>query len=808
MKYRIPILTATLFCFLCSAHAQTNIQGTVLNEKGQPLMDVNVLLLRATDSALVKGIVSGKTGAYTFNNITSGNYLLSFTFVGHKKTFSPLSIAAGNKDDITIGEIKLPEEIGELAKVTVSAKKPLFEQKTDRLVINVQNSITSTGSTALDVLERSPGVTVDRQNSILSMGGKEGVVVMINGKENHLPMTAVVQMLAGMNSANIDKIELITTPPANFNAEGNAGIINIVLINNNSFGTNGSFAATLGASKNKLATFALNFNHRQRKMNLYGDFSFLFNKLQQAFSSYRKFNLAGQTKETYAPGNRDVTVKNFSGRLGIDLQVSKKTVIGAMVAGYNNNWSMNAISQTSFLTDQQVDTLIYGSNDEVNRWKSISVNLNMQHTIRKGEQWSINADYLNYNDKNPDDYFYSYYDGSGNFVFDQQLLTRKITPISFWVGSSDYSKKINKNLDLQTGIKFTSSGFTNDILIARLLQHTWVTDESLSAKYDLKENISAAYISLTANPTKKVSMKFGLRYEYTTSNLGTPDVKNIIDRHYGKLFPSFFISGKIHDNSSINFSYSRRITRPSFNELAPFTIFFDPNSVTTGNPALQPSISDALMTSYSYKNYIFSLNYSYEAGAIVRFQPKIDPATNRQINAPENLKYLKTLALTVSVPLSLAPWWSMQTNLIGRLEQSNSSYKGASVTLNQKSFRFTSTQSIKLFKNLSMDISGFYQSSQLSGRAIIQPRASLDCGLQTKTEHGKGKLSVSVTDIFSSNIFKAYTDIPEQDLLARRMIKFDQRIFKLTYSRSFGNSKLENNRNRQDNSAEERKRVE
>jgi outer membrane receptor protein involved in Fe transport len=616
-------------------------------------------------------------------------------------------------------------------------------------------------------------------------------------------------MLAGMNSANVEKIELITTPPANYNAEGSAGIINIVLIENNSVGTNGAYTLAAGIGKNKLASANINFNHRKGKINLYGDGSVAFNDMDQPVNGYRRIDFAGVRKEAYTTNQRDASTLNFSGRLGIDVQLSKKTVAGALVSGYRNKWTMTSTSDASFLSNQQADTLIRGSIDEINLWKNIAVNLNVQHTFKKDHKLTVNADYLWYHDDNPNNYFNKWFNGMNDFLYDQEIVTQKKTPISFWVGSADYSGKLGKHIDWQAGGKFTLSGFDNDILIVRSLQHTWVTDSSLSANYTLKENISAAYISFTAGLGRKTTIKWGVRYEYTNSNLGTTTLKNIVDRHYGKLFPSFFISRKINDNSNVNFSYSRRITRPGFNDMAPFTIFFDPNSITTGNPALQPSISDAVSAGYTYSSYLFSLSYSYEAGAITRFQANIDPATNKQVSTPENLDNLKTLAFIMSVPFNPTKWWSMQNNFTGRWQQANTIYKTTTaITVAKYSFRFTSTQSFKLPKDFSIDLSGFYQSTDLSGRTQRLPQMIVDAGVQKKMANNKGKLSFTVADVFSSLRARLYTDLPSQNLLSTRTFKFSQRMFRLTWTRSFGNSKMENKRSRLDNLEEEKRRVE
>jgi hypothetical protein len=251
--------------------------------------------------------------------------------------------------------------------------------------------------------------------------------------------------------------------------------------------------------------------------------------------------------------NRDPVTRVFIGRMGMDIQLSKRTSIGAMLSGYTNNWTMKAATQTWLSADQQLDTIIHTNTQEVNRWKSFSANLNMYHVLGKDENLSVSLDYLYYRDRNPVDYVNHYFTGSNSFIYDTEVKSSKLTPISFWIGSTDYNRKIGKGTEIQAGIKLTFSGFTNDILVARLMQNTWIADESFSASYELNENIQAGYISVNTSLDRKTSMKAGLRYEYTNSGLNTKANQKIVDRHYGKLFPSLFLSRKLNDNSSVNF---------------------------------------------------------------------------------------------------------------------------------------------------------------------------------------------------------------------------------------------------------------
>jgi len=225
------------------------ISGVVIDTAGTALYNASITLQRVKDSALVKGVISNASGKYEFNNIPAGRYFISASLLGYTISFTPSFTVDQANQKLVMPVLQLIHSTANLQEVTIIAKKPLFEQKIDRMIINVANSITSAGGTALEVLERSPGIMVNQQSSTISMNGKDGVVVMINGKINRMPMSAVVQMLASMSADNIEKIELITTPPANFDAEGNAGYINIVLKANTQYGTNGSYSITGGYSR-------------------------------------------------------------------------------------------------------------------------------------------------------------------------------------------------------------------------------------------------------------------------------------------------------------------------------------------------------------------------------------------------------------------------------------------------------------------------------------------------------------------------------------------------------------------------------
>lgn len=799
-------------CLFCMGspgflHAQQNIHGSVTDIQGNPIPSANVLLLKNTDSVLVKGVFTNETGVYSFQRIPIGKYYLLVTCTGFEKSSSPVFEVNSDKT-ANVATLVLNKEILQLADVTVKAKKPLLEQKIDRLVINVANSITSAGNTALEVLERSPGVVVDHQNNTISMNGKDGVVLMINGKITHMPITAAVQMLSGMSSGNIEKIELITTPPASLDAAGNAGFINIVLKTNENVGTNGSFSITAGDSRGFVSAGNLNFNHRKGRTNLYGDLSASGVKKPFTVSGYNRSSNDQVITTSYFSTDRKETISSYDGRLGMDYQAGKKTVMGILLSGYFSDYRQTEKNASELVKDGQTDSAFILSNKETSKWNNFAGNINLQHNFKKeGETLTANLDYIYYFHNQPMQYFTTAYNGAGDFIYESLARTGKRTPISLWVAALDYTRKISKTVNLEAGIKQTISLFDNDVSFEKLQQGDWIEDPSLTARYKLREDYSAAYASLNITLGAATELKTGLRYEHTNSNLGTATVKNIVDRHYGNLFPSLFLSHKLTDGQAISFSYTKRITRPTFNALAPFTYYANNTNMIMGNAALQAAISNTVKANYTIKKYLFSLAYSFEKNAITGFQPQSDSVTNKVIFSPQNLVNLKTISATFSMPLTVTPWWDMQFNISGFLHQANALYKGSPVRLQQAHLGINGVESFKLPGAFSVELSGFYQSAQLDGISRRKPFGTLDAGVKKTFTGKKGSLLFTAGNIFKTLSLNQFTDLRDQNFSGELHIMFAQRTYKLTYTRSFGNNNLKEKRARSTGAEEEKGRV-
>ncbi len=792
-----------IFSINLNAQSSYTIIGLIQDSDGGPMAYSNVLLLKANDSTLVKGTLAQEDGTFEMDNVISGSYIVQGSMIGYKSTNSqPFEL----NNDYKVETIVL-SGFEALDEVVLVAKKQLFEQKVDRMVINVASSIVSSGGSALEILERSPGVLVNRQSNGISLAGKDGVVIMINGKTSYVPASSIVQMLEGMSADNIESIELITTPPANLDAEGNAGFINIVLKKRTDLGLNGSYSLSAGYGDGETTSDNINFNYRKNKINLFGSYSFSLDKRAQIMSTSREYEEEGNLLSSKTVTNRDPRQRDHNMRIGLDVQVTEKTISGVLITAFDNRWSMDAFNE-SFDTENGLPiSFVDLVNSEINHLKHYGVNFNVKHNFTKDKFISFDLDYLNYEFNNPTDYTNSFYDGDRIFINEELLRSRKNTPLYTWVSKFDYSNKVNDKLILEFGVKGTKNNFENVVSIEDLFDDLWVIDPSLTNMSQLDEKIFAGYGALDYSFTEKTSIKLGLRYEYTNTVLDTDTEGTVVDRQYGEWFPSVFLNRKFNDNLSMNISYSRRITRPTFNDLAPFIIFFDPNTFFSGNASLQPAISNSAKYAINYKSYFFSLQYTNEEGSIARFQEFIDEDTGRLIFELSNLDFTKTFTTTLGFPLKISNWWRTQNNLTYVRQKVRAFYNEEPIELSLGNFSANSTHSFKISNSFSTEVSGFYNGPGFFGSAKYDEVYGINIGFQQKFSDKWGTLKFSINDVLDSVEFTGGTDLPEQNIKTENLFDFSNRTFTLTYSRNFGNQKLQSKRERETGSEEERRRV-
>ncbi len=621
----------------------------------------NVLLLNGNDSAFVKGAVTDEDGYYTLANIPTGTYLIESYMIGFSKSYSTL-LYVEKGINIQLDPIILAEESQELEEVVITAEKPLYEMEMGKMVVNVPSLITSAGHSVIDVLEKSPGVFVNRQNNTLALNGKGGVIVLMNGKRSRMPIQAVYQMLEGLNAGDIEKIEIMSVPPAKYDADGDAGFINIVMKRGSDVGTNGTVMANLGYGSGPRAGTSLNLSHQAKKLSFYGNYSFNYADQEGVLNMYRNATTETETITSGSEAERDPNRMTHNFQFGMDYYITDKTVIGGLVSGYDNHWRMNSITKATFDYSISQDSTVLININENNHWRHLMGNLNLQHTFKNGQMLNLNLDYLTYDNSNPTTYENRYFDDQETLVREVNNRISKETPIDIWVGKVDYSMNLAKKVTMETGVKGTFTNLINDIIFEEKIGEDWIIGEEFSNYADLSENILAAFTTFMIKFNDKTSLSAGLRYEHTTTLLNTEEEEGVVDRVYGDFFPTLFFSKKINDNNLLQFSYGRRITRPTYNELAPFVLFMDPYTYTAGNANLLPTYTHSIRGDYSYKNFIFSLQYSHDNNVIFRFQPVYDPETNVMVLQTDNVDRRETVSTTITLPFHV-------NRLVGNAEQ-------------------------------------------------------------------------------------------------------------------------------------------
>lgn len=784
--------------------AQYEVKGKYIDINGNGIPSANVLLLKSSDSTLIKGFITDLSGIFVLATNKPDSCIVAITYIGYEDYFSETFVLNGRNSRIELGEITATEKSTELDEVVVEAEKPLFEQRIDRTVVNVQSYISASGGTALDVLARSPGVTVDRMNNVISLAGKQGVRIMINGKMSQMPLDAAVEMLAGMNAENIEKIELITTPPAKYEAEGDAGLINIVMKRETEAGTNGNISVYGGYGEKERYGGSINFDSRGKKITFYGDYAYRMDVVEQDILIDRVVNIDGQEIHTHTQNDRNAFTRVHDGRIGVEWMVGEHTTIGGLFSIFDRLWDMDALAQTNESTSGSPSGYTEMSTFEINEWTLLIGNLNLTHNFNERYNISMDIDYIDYTAYNPTDYHQIFYNLKRQIIDENTLLSRKDTPIETWVSKVDFTGTINDVFTIEAGAKASLSSLKNNIAVQNFQDGQYVTDLGLTSDAEMIENIGAGYASVNIQATQKIELMLGIRYEQTRTNIDTKREQNIVDRNFGSWFPSVFFQNKINKENSWILSYSRRITRPSFFQIAPFVIFLDPNSFWGGNISLLPSMTDAVKAEYNYKMVILSLNYSYDKNSISLFQPKI--IDGKQVSTAENLEYMRSYSINLSFPIQITDWWEWQFNLTGNHSEIRAEFLDDPITLSVKNFNFNASQKFSLPKNFTVEVSGFYQSEQLFGIARMKPFGSLDFGVEKKFENSSIRLAYN--DILKTQNWDFRTYIPEENLNIRTHVDFDNSVIRLTYSTTFGNKKLKVNKRETTGSEEEQRRFE
>lgn len=791
---KFTVLAIQFFLSL-SLYAQYSIKGTVVDDKQKPAVLATVLLLLPIDSTLLQSTLTDKAGNYQFTGLSAGPYLITVQMVGHQKSYSRISVENGATE---VETIQLHTASIMLSDIVVSSSKPFLEQKADKLVVNIETSATASGSNALEILKKVPGVLV--RNDKVSLAGKTNVIICIDGKSSSY--TDINQVLKDISAATISKIELITNPGAKYDASGGS-VINIILKKNARQGTNGSISLSGGAGlyDKEQEGFdrnfyryspAINFNFRKGKINLFGNYSynhrnwFEFNEFDRIVQPARYF----QTNLSY------YKVNSHNYRAGIDYYADKKNTVGFLLKGFNRdggNQLKNTTVQSVASTGQDLGDFQTLNTIKLSR-NNYSVNMTWKHLFdTAGKELIIDMDYSKFALNNNSNIINNA--TSVNKTTANQLVNN---PLQFGVLKVDYTNPLKEQAVLESGIKITYASIDNFLTF----QYNGILDKDRSTEFLYTENINAAYV----NYSRKFSnwqLAGGLRTEQTVAK-GKSYNNQVLNRNYWQLFPSVLLTRNITTRIAAVAQYSRRVDRPSYQQQNSFILFLDSLTFTKGNPALKPQLTDAFKFSFTYDNHpLFSVSYNKTVDVIFNDAPKQEGT--KTFTTPENLGQFKNIAFELNFPIEFGKKVSGHGGNQVIFNHYTANYMGSAYTGKRWNWLAYWQIAYKPVATWNMEVSGYYITKFLTEFFTIKNQGALNVAIQKSILDSRGKFTLNFSDVLFSE--RSRGNILYQDINVKFRQWEDSRNVRLSFTYSFGNQQLHVVRNRKTASDEENSRV-
>lgn len=783
-------------CLLGSIHsvAQSSVRGTIVSQTEEPMSFVKVLLLNA-DSTVSSGTTADLEGNFELETVP-GTYILQIREVSETVYSQVLSVI----ESVNLGTIKVGISNQELGEIQVSVKRQLIVRKVDRLIFNVENSIAASGGDALDALRITPGVKV--QNDVISIIGKSTVLVMINDRVLRLSQDDLANFLRSISSDNIARIEVITTPPAQYAAEGNSGLINIVLINakrdrwNAGIGASATQRSYLGGAVNG------NFNFNKNKLSFQSSLS-----LGNSTKEITDRNTTFYATETWQARNpRKVDYDYSSVQTALDYKFSSKCKAGVQYLGSFSDVKINANSQTDRISPKN-GVLISQIKSRANSGERQIMHSGNVHVI-------ITPDTLNTRISVDADYFV--FGSAENRTLSGNYLDANATilPGSYFALQSgnqnnmeNYSGRVDVEIPrkwgvLSFGTKYSQSQTKNKLELYNTSTGAPILDELQSNRFNYLEKNGALYMSFSKELGEKWAIQGGLRSEFTETTGYSANYDQTTINNYNKLFPTAYVSYTPNENHFTSMSYGRRINRPNYEQLNPFRWYDSPFVFGEGNPFLQPSFSDNLEVNHRYKNFNTTVFCSQMTGGFDQFGI-VNPQTNNTFYLVLNFFDSKSVGMSESYVFDKWSWWTSTNSF----DISYSVTTATIVSAQQRTEGFQSSIStdnnfvLNKKKTLQFNVSYWQGFPGVWNVFTFLPSSSLSATLKYSMLNNKLQVTLSATDILKTSIFRA--ESLSNDIRQKYANYYDNRMVRLGVRYSFGSSLLKVEQNKFGNEDEQ-----
>jgi iron complex outermembrane recepter protein len=672
-----------------------------------------------------------------------------------------------------------------LQEVTVTSRKPPIQLFPGKTVVNVDAAVTNTGATLLEVLEKSPGVTIDRNGNI-SLKGKQGVLIMIDGKPSQVSGTELNNLLSGITASQVDQIEIMDNPSAKYDASGNAGIINIKTKKSRQKGFNGNVSLALGQGRFSRTVNNLSLNHYSGKINLFANINVNMNRNFMRMYALRKYYekdnitfMAILDQPSYLRGR--APSQNI--KTGLDYFITRKTTLGTV-------FNFTDFSRTTTGANQAVwkdaegnnDSAIITTNNHKDRLKSYAVNFNVRHSFNATSEISADFDYLGYRINN-NLFFNNQLKDTGGY--NEDVTGHIPSELNIFTGKADYTENFRNQLKFEGGWK-SSHIRTNNIAEYFLRTGTTtIPDFGKTNHFIYEETIHAAYASLEKK-MKKLTLQGGLRYEYTTYNahqLGNEVRKDSsFSRKYDGLFPNAVASWKIDSLNGLSLTVGRRIDRPRFQSLNPFVFVINKYTYQSGNPYFIPQYTWNTELSHTYKDILVtSLSFSYTKDYFS--QIFYQDSTGIITYTEGNLDNMKNVGLSVTTQLSPFNWWMFSfEGVVNHKMIKGFVWNERKASLTQANFNLSNQFSFP--KGWSAELSGFYMLREQELQEVTYPTGQLSFGIAKQIFKNKGTIKLTVRDILYTQKMEGFTNFKQATEYF--IIKRDTRTASISFTYRFG----------------------
>jgi hypothetical protein len=760
------------------------ISGIVSDNNSNPISYANVVVLNLVDSSVESGTITDEKGLYTIENLMPNDYKLKVSFLGYKTEIISFSLSENKNFNITLNEEK--EVLGE---VSIIARRPTLIKETDRLIFNIESTSLTEGN-IWDVIRSTPGVLMINDEVLVKKSSS--IIYLINGKRVNLTGTDLQQLLSGSSANSVKSVEVITNPPAKYDAEGDA-VINIIMSKNLITGYNGNLFANY--TKGIYPRYAAGTSHffKSKKINLFLGYSFndmKVNRINEEEINFIENNNEIGSWETEI--DRNTTSQNHNANLNFDYFFNDKNTFSisgnASITPY---WKRSTNSFT-----QAVDSTFSSFNKTEDDKMNIALNADYVYESQKGSRLSFNLHHTNYDYDRSQDVNTNYLNQNNDFLRSNSFSTSSNQNIKIYSGQTDMNIPIKENGSFELGFKASNIDSKSDISQLLTNNNTEILDLTNSGIFDYTEKNIAGYLSLSKE-WHKWDLTLGVRTEYTkaTGDLESVNIEsNNFD--YLKWFPNGNITRKFNENNSLGLSYSKRIERPTYSDLNPFQFYLNDNAFVAGNPNLLPSITETLTLTYNLNNS-FTFEVYYRKSDNPFSELSFQDNESKQIkyiasNLKQNIDYGFDFSTYTQV---VKNWTTYAVTSIFKDEaqffdiENNNSLE----TNEQWSFyaNWINYFSFLTDKSLSADVSILYISPIIDGSKEVSSRAQLDFGLKKSFNNGKWILSFRASDILLTSDFTVSNNFNSQN--NKNYAKFDNQWVRLGLRHKFGNTKLQTN---------------